>query len=118
MRLSLSVGDGRLSGGLRSLHGGDTAEADIRFRALQFISQPLQNRRYDVIFPVLVATCSDTQSDYGVDLLFDIPYQANNLFGALHGNLNFDDARENLFIEDVLTNRAGGDIAHQGSDRV
>ena len=45
-------------------------------------------------------------------------HQRDDFFYACDRHLDFNDGRENLFVENILTNLAAGNIAHQGGDRV
>ena len=66
-----------------------------------------------MVFTILVATCADANGYHGFQPLLHIPNEANNLFGAVYGCLDFHDCRHHLFVHDVFAKRPRGHIAHQ-----
>ncbi len=71
-----------------------------------------------MLFSVFLAPRAHPDGHYGVDLPFDLMDQFDDFFYACDRHLDFHDGRENFFVENVLANFTGGDIAHQGGDRI
>src|SRR5690606_34402480 len=81
-------------------------------------AEPRDGGRTGLVLAGFVAARAYANGDGGVDPLLDIPDDSDHLFGPLDGHLDLDDRGEDLLIEDVLADVAGGRIGHQAGDRV
>src|SRR5687768_4226567 len=94
------------------------AESDVRLRAGEVIAQPLEDRRHDRVVAMGIAADTGANRDDRVDPLLDLPDEADDLLRPRHRHLDFDDRGQHFLVEDVLANRARGDVAHQRRNRV
>src|SRR5438105_804863 len=80
----------------------DSAQADVGLGPLEAITQALENRLYHGLFALFVTASAYAQRDHCVDLLFDLPYQPDDLFRSLDRHFDLDNRGHELFVEDVL----------------
>ena len=57
------------------------------------IAQLFEYGSHHILLALCIAPGTYAERYHRVDLLFDIPYQTDDFFGALHRNLDFDDRR-------------------------
>src|SRR5262249_40251 len=111
----LGLGDRRSTG---QIADHLAAKADIGLGALWVLAELFQDRQDDPFLAILVAANAHADHDLGIDALFHRPDDADDFLGAGDVHLDLDDGAHHLFVQDVGTDVAGLDIAHQGGDGV